>query len=450
MNTRDRQLETVRDISNEYEQQVLGILLQFPDQWDRVGTALGDEDFGSTPHRLIFQAIADCWEVGDTVDALIVCDRLDRAEKLNVVGGLTYVAGLAQAVSAPANLMHYVKRVRDAAIMRRLRAAAQQIDALAFQPGADPVQVADEAEETILKVLDREASQVETIDFADAVDQAERWLDNPTKGLTTGFPALDKLTGGLKAGELVIVAGRPSMGKSSLAMVIAEHVARTDQVVVFSLEMSSRQIGARALAYHRAQQGNDKARAYLKALRLRVNDSAAMTIGSLRLRLRRHKRQHGLALVVVDYLQLMSGPAGAENRTQEIAAISRGLKALAKDMQCCVLAVSQLSRGPENRTDHRPLLSDLRESGQVEQDADLVMMVYRDDYYTEDSPWAGIVEAIVRKNRDGQTGTVYLGWQAEFARMYHYTGALPEKESPRKSRRVGTVRADQSYGDHRA
>jgi replicative DNA helicase len=311
--------------------------------------------------------------------------------------------------------------VRDKALLRSLVAKATDIADKAMGYVVDPQALAEEAEQAFFSVREEEP---EAVSMLQAVDQAMEWADNPQQGLSTGFPALDNIVGGLRPEEFIIVAGRPSMGKSALAQCIAEHVAKTDSVLFCSLEMSVRSLGKRSLTYHRSNLGEVGATRYISALKQHIDTRSPLTLPSLRMRLRRHKRRHGLALLVVDYLQLMTGPK-TESRHQEVGAISRGLKQIAKEFGIPVIAVASLNRGAEGRDNKRPLMSDLKESGDIESDADVVMMVYREEHYDANTEWKGIAEVIVRKHREGPCGTAYLEWRGEHTRFLTYHGDLP-------------------------
>jgi replicative DNA helicase len=418
--------------SIEAEQSLLGALLLDSGVIDRIGF-LKPAHFYRQAHQEIFEAVLLLLERSRGADMLLVCQHLEEKGTLDRVGGAPYVAELMQASAGPANLVRYAEVIRDKAILRQLQTHAQEVFDQAWAPGAEPMVLAEQAGAAFLSIEVDQAPQ-EMVPFGAALVEAVDWVDNPVKGLSTGLPALDEILNAMVDGDLIIVAGRPSMGKTALAMNIAEHVAKTSPVALFSLEMTRKKIAARALKYHESMLGRDAAIDHLSACRLHIDDTAAVTLGHMRLRLRRMKRKDGLALVVVDYLQLMRVPK-PENRTQEVSELSRGLKAIAKEFGVPVIAVAQLNRTAEGRADRRPILSDLRESGQIEQDADVIAFVYRDDYYNPDTQWRGIAEVIVRKNRDGPVGTAYLRFLPEYTRFRPMDGPLPDRDpAPAKGR----------------
>lgn len=418
--------------SLEAEQSVLGALMLDNQAYDRIGF-LRAPHFYRHDHRLIFEAVVDLLERGRAADLVLTTEHMQQLGTLDKTGGAAYIGSLCQNVPSALNIRRYAELVRDKAITRELITKAMEVADQAFAPGIDPVQLAEEAGAAFLSIeLDQQPSEM--VGFGQATLEAVEWADNPVKGLPTSFRELDQiLRGGMVAGDLIIIAGRPSMGKTALAMNIAEHVARTQRVAVFSLEMTRRKIATRSLRYYEAQLGGrDAAVDHLSALKLSIDDSPAIGLGHMRLRLRRLKRQHGLGLVVVDYLQLLHSKA--ENRTQEVSALSRGLKSIAKEFDVPVVAVAQLNRAAEGRTDRRPALSDLRESGQIEQDADVIAFVYREEYYHADTPWKGIAEVLVRKNRDGATDTAYLGFTPEYTHFHNREGLLPAREKDEGSK----------------
>jgi replicative DNA helicase len=414
--------------STEAEQSVLGALLLDNQAFERVSW-LTENAFYANRHRRLWVAIARLIESGRTADIVTTAEALGN--DLEKAGGAAYLGALAQNTPSAFNVKHYAEVVRDKAILRRLAQQGTEIATRALTGFEDPRTLAEEAGSAFLGI-EVDQRPAEMAEFGLAVTEAVEWADNPVKGLSSGYKGIDNIMQGLMPGDLIIVAGRPSMGKTALAMNIAEHVAKNDPVAVFSLEMTRRKIAARALKYHEALTDRDHAVDYLAALKLHIDDSAAITLGHMRTRLGRVKRKHGLALAVVDYLQLMT--AKAENRTQEVSVLSRGLKAIAKDFGIPIIAVAQLSRGVEARTDHRPMLSDLRESGQIEQDADVIAFLYRDEYYKPDSEWRGIAEVIFRKNRDGATGTAYLTFVPEHTRFKPLDRPLPERSPAPKGK----------------
>lgn len=407
--------------SIESEQSVIGGLFIDPSAYDRIPW-LSDQAFYRQDHRLIFAAQVALIEAGRGCDALLASEYLAARGELERAGGAAYLSEVFLNTPSAANIKRYAEIVMNRWGLRRLLVEAGNVGGKAHEPGADPKAIADQACEAFLSVA--QAKEVgEPQPFYKAIADAIDWMDEPTKGLLTGYPSLDQILDGLRPGELIVIAGRPSMGKTALAYCITEHVAKSHQVAFFSLEMTGRQIGVRAMKYHQWLTNRDAAFDHLSALKLHIDETAQMTIGSMRLRLQKLKRTHGLSLVVVDYLQLMKGDG--ENRTQEVGSLSRGLKLLAKEFNVPVIAVSQINRGVEQRADKRPMMSDLRESGDIEQDADVVALVYRDEYYDPNSVAKGWAEVLVRKHRNGATGAAWLGFIPEHARFVNNSGPIP-------------------------
>lgn len=410
--------------SLECEHSVLGGLMLDSQALDRIGF-LKSSHFYLDSHRRIFEAFTDLVERGQSVDIVLLSEHLERRGDLEKAGGMAYLAALSQNTPSAFNIARYAQIVRDKATLRALISQAQELVENAWVPGVDPKELSEEAGAAFLNI-ELDEAPAEMVPFGVATVEAVEWADNPIKGLKTGYHELDRVVTGLMPGDLIVIAGRPSMGKTALAMNIAERIGIDKPVAIFSLEMTRRKIATRSLRYHEAQLGRDQAVDHLSSLKLYIDDTPSIGLGHMRLRLRRLKRQHGLALVVVDYLQLLR--AKAENRTQEVSELSRGLKSIAKEFNVPVIAVAQLNRGADARTDRRPVLSDLRESGQIEQDADVIAFVYREEYYQSDTPWKGIAEVLVRKNRDGATDTVYLGFTPEYTHFHNWEGILPPRE----------------------
>jgi replicative DNA helicase len=422
--------------SIEAEQSVLGGLLLDNGAWDRAGDLLTDGDFYRFEHRTIFAAIGTLISATKPADVITVFEQLQSVGKAEECGGLAYLNALAQSVPSAANLRRYAEIVRERAILRKLVAASDEIATNAFNPqGRSVSQILDEAEGKIFKIGEegsRTKQGFQPIDqlVVQLIDRVNELAENGAEdvtGVRTGFYDLDRMTAGLQPGDLLILAARPSMGKTAFALNIAEHVSVAEglPVVVFSMEMGASQLALRMVGslgridqsglrtgrlrddeWGRLTEAVDK----LGKASLFIDETPALTPAELRARSRRQARQCGkLGLIVVDYLQLMSGSgSGDENRATEIGEISRGLKALAKELQCPVIALSQLNRSVETRTDKRPMMSDLRESGAIEQDADVIMFIYRDEYYNKDSKEPGIAEIIIGKQRNGPVGTVKL------------------------------------------
>ena len=423
--------------SIEAEQSVLGGLLLDNSAWDRAGDVLSESDFYRYEHRLIFGAILGLVNATKPADVITVYEHLQSLGKADDCGGLAYLNALAQSVPSAANLRRYAEIVRERAILRKLVAASDEIATTAFNPQGRPVsQILDEAESRIFRIGEEGARARQgfhaidqlVVQLLDRVNElAENGAEEVT-GVRTGFYDLDRMTAGLQKGDLIVLAARPSMGKTALAINIGEHVAISEglPVVVFSMEMGAAQLALRMVGsvgridqshlrtgalrddeWGRLSEAVDK----LSKATLFIDESPALTPAEVRARARRMARQFGgtLGLIIVDYLQLMSGSIGTdENRATEIGEISRGLKALAKELQCPVIALSQLNRSVEARNDKRPMMSDLRESGAIEQDADVIMFIYRDDYYNKESREPGVAEIIIGKQRNGPVGSLRL------------------------------------------
>ena len=425
--------------SIEAESSVLGGLLLDNTSWDRVGDLLTDRDFYRYEHRLVYGAVAALINANKPADVITVFEHLQNLGKAEEVGGLVYLNALAQYVPSAGNIRRYAEIVRERAVLRKLVAATDEIATDAFNPMGRPVaEIVDQAEQKIFNIGEHGARLKQGFQGIDSLvvallDRVQELADNPqdVTGVRTGFHDLDKMTAGFQAGDLIVLAARPSMGKTSLAINIAEHVALQENlpVAVFSMEMGAAQLAVRIVgSIGRIDQSHLRTGSLtddewprltetiekLRNISLHLDESAGLTSTELRADARRLARQCGqLGLIVVDYLQLMSGSGGAseENRATELGEISRGLKMLAKELQCPVLALSQLNRSVENRADKRPMMSDLRESGAIEQDADIIMFIYRDDYYNKDnSPEPGVAEVIIAKQRNGPTGTVKLAF----------------------------------------
>jgi replicative DNA helicase len=424
--------------SIEAEQSVLGGLLLDNLAWDRAADLLTDGDFYRLEHRLIFSAIGALVGASKPADVITVFEQLQQHGKGDDAGGLAYLNALAQSVPSAANLRRYAEIVRERAILRKLIAASDEIATTAFNPQGRAVsQILDEAESKVLKIGEEGARQRQGFQPIDKlvvalIDRVTELYENGAEdvtGVRTGFIDLDRRTAGLQKGDLLILAARPSMGKTAFAVNIAENVAVHEglPVLIFSMEMGAAQLALRLVGslgridqtHLRTGKLNDdewgrlaEAVDKLKQAQIFIDETPALTVAELRARARRMARQFGgtLGLIVIDYLQLMSGSSGSdENRATELGEISRGLKGLAKELQCPVIALSQLNRSVETRTDKRPMMSDLRESGAIEQDADVIMFIYRDDYYNKDnSKEPGVSEIIIAKQRNGPVGTLKL------------------------------------------
>ena len=424
--------------SVEAEQSVLGGLLLDNLAWDRAADLLTDSDFYRHEHKLIFAAVGALINAAKPADVITVFEQLQALGKAEDCGGLAYLNALAQSVPSAANMRRYAEIVRERAILRKLIAASDEIATTAFNPQGRPVtQILDEAEGKIFKIGEEGSRQRQGFQSMDKLvvallDRVNELHENGAEevtGVRTGFYDLDRMTAGLQKGDLIVLAARPSMGKTAFALNIAEHVAVAEglPVLVFSMEMGAAQLALRMVGslgridqsglrtgrlsdqdWERLADAVDR----LRNVSVFIDETPALNSSELRARARRMARQFGgtLGLIVVDYLQLMSGNGGGsdENRATEIGEISRGLKALAKELQCPVIALSQLNRSVETRNDKRPMMSDLRESGAIEQDADVIMFIYRDEYYNKDSKEPGVAEIVIGKQRNGPVGTVKL------------------------------------------
>ena len=424
--------------SVEAEQAVLAGLLLDNSAWDRSGDLLKDTDFYRAEHRQIYGALATLINAGKPADVITVFEHLQTHGKAEECGGLVYLNALAQSVPSAANLRRYAEIVRERSVLRKLVATSDEIATAAFNPqGRQASEILDEAESKIFKIGEEGSRSREgflsmdqlVVDLIDRVNELHENGAEDVTGVSTGFYDLDRMTSGLQPGDLVILAARPSMGKTAFALNIGEHVAVNEglPVIVFSMEMGAAQLALRMVgSLGRIDQSHLRTGALrddewgrlseavekLGKVSMYIDEGSALSPSELRARARRQARHCGqLGLIVIDYLQLMSGNGGGneENRATVIGEISRGLKSLAKELKCPVIALSQLNRSVETRTDKRPMMSDLRESGAIEQDADVIMFIYRDDYYTKEaSKEPNISEIIIGKQRNGPTGTVKL------------------------------------------
>ena len=437
--------------SIEAESSVLGGLLLDNSAWDRVADLLVDGDFYRYEHRQVYAAIAAMINASRPADVITVYEHLQSIGKAEEVGGLGYLNSLAQFVPSASNIRRYAEIVRERSILRKLVSASDEIATNAFSTQGRPVaQILDEAEQKIFQIGEegsrmKQGFQAMPQLVVDLLDRVQEMADNPNDitGVPTGFHDLDKMTSGLQPGDLVVLAARPSMGKTAFAINIAEHVALNEglPVAVFSMEMGASQLAVRIVgSIGRVDQGHlrtgklsdeewprlTEAIERLRTVSLHIDETPGLTPSELRANARRLARQCGkLGLIVVDYLQLMSGSSsdGGDNRATELGEISRGLKMLAKELQCPVIALSQLNRSVEQRTDKRPMMSDLRESGAIEQDADIIMFIYRDEYYTKDAcKEPGVAEIIIGKQRNGPTGTVKLAFLNMLTRFESLAG----------------------------
>ncbi len=425
--------------SIEAEQSVLGAMLLDKEAISTVTEQISGEDFYREAHKEIFEAIVEIYDKGEPVDLITLPERLKTRNTLDAVGGITFLTNLMDAVPTTHNVKYYAKIIEDKSLLRRLIKSSNDIISKSYQASEDIGEIIDDAEKGIFNISLNRSTQgfthvknILNVNF----DKIEELYLNKGRltGVPTGFNDLDGKLSGLQKSDLVLVAARPSMGKSSFMMNIVQHASVRDKITtaIFSLEMSKEQLTQRLLCAealidsHRLRIGDINEDEWIKLARamgplseapIFIDDTPAISITEMRAKCRRLKLEHNLGLIVIDYLQLMQGKSSSDNRQQEISEISRSLKALAREINVPVMALSQLSRAPEMRADHRPILSDLRESGAIEQDADVVMFLYRDEYYHPDSDKKNIGEVIIAKQRNGPTGTVELVWLGQFTKF---------------------------------
>lgn len=410
--------------SVQAEAALLGGILHNSRAYDAIYDVVGERDFYNRDHRAIWTLIAKQIERNKPADAITILDMADEETR-------PAVTTLLHETPSIVRVQDYAKMVREKSILRSLIVAGREIAEQAWEHGIDAQEAAEQAEARVLSILDKEARDEsrEPVSIYRAVSDAVDWLETErTAGIDTGYTSIDAALcgGGLQPEQLVIIAGRPSMGKSALSYCIAEHAASSGKTVAyFALETSSREIGVRALRWHEGRIGRSDALKWFAELPIVIDDTPAVTLSHIRIRCRRIRRQKGLHLIVVDYLQLMRQRAAS--RLEEVSEISRGLKAIAKEFECPVIAVCQLNRGVESRPDKRPQLSDLRESGQIEQDADVVMMCYRESYYDAKSAMQDYGEVFIRKNKDGPVADALLRWDGPRTRWIDYTGERPHQ-----------------------
>jgi len=432
-------IEKVPPNNIEAEIAVLGSMLMGEDAISKAIECLDENCFYKGPHKKIFSAIINLYNTSQAVDLITLIEELKKAGGLNEVGGPSYITSLANSVPTSANIIYYAKIVKEKAVLRHLISTATQIVQESFEPDSDVDELVDRAERLIFEVASRKVDS-NIVHIKDLIKASIEKIDllyqkkEKITGIPTGFFDFDAITAGLQESDLIVIAGRPSMGKSALAACIAEHVGVIAKIplVFFSLEMSKAQLVHRMLCSHakvnaqRVRSGflsqSDwphltNAAGKLSEAPIFIDDTPALSLLELRAKARRFKSQHGIRLIIVDYLQLMRGPQRSENRQQEISEISRSLKALARELNVSLIAISQLSRAVEQRSDRRPQLSDLRESGAIEQDADVVALLLREEYYNETEENRGLAEVNIAKQRNGPVGTVRLAFISEFARF---------------------------------
>jgi len=439
--------------SIQAEQALLGGLMLDKNAWDRVADRVGEADFYRPDHRLIFAAIRELSERNQPCDAVTLSEYLESRGDLADAGGLGFLGSLVRDTPSAANVADYSKIIRERALLRDLIKAGNDIAASAFHTEGRPInELVDDAERQVFSIAERGQRRGSGFvrlrdvlgDTVDRIDMLHQNQDAVT-GLPTGFHAFDEYTAGLQAGDLIIIAGRPSMGKTSLALNIAENAAlnveKKHAVAIFSMEMSTEQLAFRLVSslgrVNQAHLRNGRfadeewpringAIQMMSDASIFIDDTPAMTPTEIRARARRLDREHNLDLIVVDYLQLMHVGGSTENRATEISEISRSLKALARELEIPIIALSQLNRSVEQRQDKKPVMSDLRESGAIEQDADLILFIYRDELYDHDTPRKGIADINIAKQRNGPTGEFSLTFLGQFTKFENY---MPEIEA---------------------
>lgn len=423
----------------EAEQAALGCMLLDSDVIPVVTELIKSEDFYRDDHKEIFEGIIDLSENAQPVDLITVSEQLKLRGTLDKVGGLEYLTYMSSSVPTTANAKHYAKIVEEKSLLRKLIKASSEITSMGYEATDEAAFVLDRAEKSIFDILQNRSTQgfthikdvlLETFNKLEELYNSKGYIT----GIPTGFNDLDFKTSGLQNSDLILIAARPGMGKTAMSLNIAQYAAvhKHVPVALFNLEMSKDQLVNRMLCSevmvdsHKMRTGKLEDDDWQKIARalgpmseapIYIDDTPGITVMDIRSKCRRLKLEKNLGLIVIDYLQLMQGRGRSENRQQEVSEISRSLKILAKEINVPVVVMSQLSRGPESRTDHRPMLSDLRESGAIEQDADIVMFLYRDDYYNPETEKKNIAEVIIAKHRNGSTGTIELRWFGEYTKF---------------------------------
>ena len=438
--------------SIEAEQSVLGGLMLENDAWYKAADIVTESDFYRQDHRLIFRSIAELAENNEPLDVITLSEWLAQREELENAGGLAYLGTLAKDTPSAANIRAYAKIVREKSILRQLISVGSEIADEAFNPGdLESKDLLDEAERKVFEIAEQGNRQQDFQAIKGLLKSTLAHIDELSKsdatitGAETGYGDLDDMTSGLQQGDLIIVAGRPSMGKTTFSMNLAEFIAINDKkpVAIFSMEMPAEQLVLRLFASNGRVPLNDirtgkireedwprigMAVKQFSETKLFIDDTAAMSPTEIRAKARRLHREHGqLGLIVIDYIQLMQSGGKSDNRAAEISEISRSLKALAKELAVPVIALSQLNRSLEQRPNKRPIMSDLRESGAIEQDADVIMFIYRDEVYNEDTPDKGMAEIIIGKQRNGAIGKVRLTFTGKFTRFDNF---MPDVYAP--------------------
>ncbi len=442
--------------SLEAEQAVIGAIFLEPEAFSTAAERLTPADFYRTNHQIIFQAMLDLFEKGEPIDLISVTTLLTNEDKIDAVGGVVYLTQLTESVPTAANIDYYSKIVEEKAILRRLIQTATDIVTQTYAREDEVDELIDEAERSILAVSSRKNTQSfkeikdVLIDVYDNIEKLHH-AENDVTGIPTGYRDLDRMTSGFQKNDLIIIAARPSMGKTAFALNIAQNVATTtdENVAIFSLEMGAEQLVQRMLSAEgnidsqRLRTGRlteedwtklTMAMGSLSHAGIFIDDSPGIRVADIRSKCRRLKQEHGLGMIIIDYLQLIQGSGtNRENRQQEVSEISRSLKALARELEVPLIALSQLSRSVEQRQDKRPMMSDLRESGSIEQDADIVGFLYREDYYETDKSEASDnqnIEIIISKQRNGPTGTVELAFIKNINKFIDIEYNIPEENIP--------------------
>lgn len=426
-------------VNIDAEQSVLGSMLKDKNAIVQAVETLKSDDFYKDSHKIIFGTVLSLYQKDIPVDMITLLEELKSTNKLEECGGITYVSEVSGSVISTANVHSYIKIVKDKSILRKLINTSTTIIEECYENQSNVEAVIDNAESKIFNIAENRS----TSDFEPMSDILERGflqIENvfnnkgQVSGVSSGFTDLDSKTSGFQKGDMILIAARPSMGKTTFALNIAENAALRGgkSIAVFSLEMSKEQLSYKLLCSQanvdmlKLRTGDlqdkdweniAKASGPLANANIYIDDTAGTSVMEMRSKCRKLKMEHGIDLIIIDYLQLMSGSTQSESRQQEVSEISRSIKALAKEMQCPVIALSQLSRAPEQRADHRPMLSDLRESGSIEQDADLVMFLYRDEYYDKETEDKNVAECIIAKQRNGPVGTVKLAWLGQYSRF---------------------------------
>ncbi len=436
-------MERIPPHNDEAEKSVLGAILLSQDALDEATEIIAGEHFYSNKHKEIFEAAMELQRKNEPVDYITICDELKKRNCLDLVGGRGYIVSLGEEVPYIGNVKTYAQKILETAELRNLISTASEIIEQGFTPGAEAESVLSYAEREIFSISQKKGSsnmaeikEIMQINLAQIDERAK--MGNELNGISSGLLDLDKLTTGFQKSDMIVLAARPSMGKTAFALNVANDAAQKGRsVMIFSLEMPKEQLGMRFLAMESRIDSQKLREAKLKVDEwskvyfaineiskgnLVIDDTSTINISSIKSKCRKRKAEHGLDLIIIDYLQLLENNGRPETRLQEITAFSRGVKQVAREMNCPVIVLSQLSRGPESRPDSRPRLSDLRDSGAIEQDADQVLFLYRDEVYNTETEDRGICEVIVAKNRNGEIGTARVKWDAahmRFANLLH-------------------------------